>query len=416
MLLKLIPAGLLAAVAWANVINDVRQAAAQNNFALGDSILQKYRASQGVTPEMIVAMSWMGRGAFEAKKWDKADSYAKETERLSLEELKKRPLDAEPYLPLALGAAIEVEAQVLSQRGDRGAAIAYLRTELAKYHTTSIRTRIQKNINLLSLEGKPAPVLDEREFLGANPTPLASLKGKPVMLFFWAHWCGDCKQESPILAEIRKEYAAKGLVVVAPTQRYGYVARGEEAALCGKDQVHRRGPAQILSGPAECPGANQRRELQELRREYDADRGVDRPARHRPALSSRRDDAGRASGGAKPVRLGLFYGRRDYPDRGRRLQIDQQEAIHRYRPADDPGGCEQFGEVEHHAAVADAEADFGTNRPILVRYGSAVRTSNSTRMISFRTTKTGASLGNFHQPVRVPDAISAVELLVDRGV
>lgn len=254
MLSKLIPAGLLAACAWANVINDVRDAADQNNFALGDSIIQKYRSQQGVTPEMIVALSWMGRGALSAKQLDKADSYAKETERLSLDELKKRPLDKEPYLPLALGAAIEVESQVLNQRGDRGAAVAYLRRELAKYHATSIRTRIQKNINLLSLEGKAAPALDEREFLGTNPTPLASLKGKPVMLFFWAHWCGDCKQESAILSQIRKEYSAKGLVVVAPTQRYGYVARGEDAAPADEtryiDEVRHKFYPDLLNVPA----------------------------------------------------------------------------------------------------------------------------------------------------------------------
>src|SRR5580700_10571031 len=116
MLLKLIPAGLIAATAWANVINDVRDAAAHSNFALGDSIIQKYRSSEGVTPEMIVALSWMGRGALAAKQLDKAESYAKETHRLALEELTKRALDAESELPIALGAAIEVEAQVLNQR------------------------------------------------------------------------------------------------------------------------------------------------------------------------------------------------------------------------------------------------------------------------------------------------------------
>jgi thiol-disulfide isomerase/thioredoxin len=254
MLRKLIPVGLLAATAWANVINDVREAAAQNNFALGDSIIQKYRNSQGVTPEMIVALSWLGRGALAAKRFDKADSYAKETYRLAMEELKKRPLDADDELPIALGAAIEVEAQVLAAHGDRSGAVVYLKTELAKYQATSIRTRIQKNINLLSLEGKLAPALDEREFLGSTPKPLAVLKGKPVVLFFWAHWCGDCKQEAPILAEIEKEYAAKGLVVVAPTQRYGYVARGEEAAAADEtkyiDEVRHKYYSDLLNVPA----------------------------------------------------------------------------------------------------------------------------------------------------------------------
>src|SRR5580693_4549068 len=254
MLAKLIPAGLLAAVAWANVINDVREAVAHNNFALGDSIIQKYRSSEGVTPEMLEALSWLGRGALAAKQFDKADTYAKETYRLAVEELKKRPLDADDELRIALGAAIEVEAQVLAARGDRIGAVTYLRAERVKYAATSIRTRIQKNINLLSLEGKLAPALDEHEFLGATPRPLALLKGKPVVLFFWAHWCGDCKQEAPILAEIEKEYAAKGLIVVAPTQRYGYVARGEEAAPADEtkyiDEVRHKYYSDLLNVPA----------------------------------------------------------------------------------------------------------------------------------------------------------------------
>jgi hypothetical protein len=165
MLSKLIPAGLFAIAAWANVIIDVRQAIAKDNFALGDSAIQKYRAEHGVTPEMLEALSWMGRGALAAKQLDQADAYAKETQKLALEELKQRPLDAEGHLPIALGAAIEVQAQVMGRRGERSAAVAFLRTELAKYKDTSIVTRIQKNINLLSLEGKTAPALDEREFL-----------------------------------------------------------------------------------------------------------------------------------------------------------------------------------------------------------------------------------------------------------
>jgi thiol-disulfide isomerase/thioredoxin len=254
MLLKLIPAGLLAVVAWANVISDVREAVAHNNFTFGDSIIQKYRSSQGVTPEMLVALSWLGRGALAAKQFDKADSYAKETYQMATEELKKRPLDADGELPIALGAAIEVEAQVMAARGDRIGAVTYLRAERVKYAATSIRTRIQKNINLLSLEGKLAPALDEHEFLGATPRPLALLKGKPVVLFFWAHWCGDCKQEAPILAQIEKEYAAKGLVVVAPTQRYGYVARGEEAGPTDEtkyiDEVRHKYYSDLLNVPA----------------------------------------------------------------------------------------------------------------------------------------------------------------------
>jgi thiol-disulfide isomerase/thioredoxin len=217
-------------------------------------MLQKYRTEHGVTPEMLEALSWLGRGSLAAKQLDKAQAYAVETQRLAVEQLKNRPLDAETHLPLALGAAIEVQGQVLNERGDRSGAVAFLRKELTTYRATSIRARIQKNINLLSLEGKAAPVLDQREYLGAKPVPLTSLKGEPVLLFFWAHWCGDCKQEGPILAQIEKEYAGKRLVVVAPTQRYGYVARGEEAGPAEElkyiDDIRHKFYADLLNVPA----------------------------------------------------------------------------------------------------------------------------------------------------------------------
>jgi thiol-disulfide isomerase/thioredoxin len=97
------------------------------------------------------------------------------------------------------------------------------------YGNTSIAPRLQKNLNLLALTGQPAPALATTEYLGTRPTPLAQLKGSPVLLFFWAHWCGDCKYEGPIISRLSNEFAAKGLTVEAPTQLYGYAAQGEDA-------------------------------------------------------------------------------------------------------------------------------------------------------------------------------------------
>jgi thiol-disulfide isomerase/thioredoxin len=211
------------------VISDVRAALKSNDFAAAARILSGYRSASGITPEYLEAYSWMGRAALAAKQLDAADKYARETYQMAAAMLKTRALDREPRLPIALGAAIEVLGQIDVARGARTEAVAYLQGELRTYKGTSIEKRIQKNINLASLEGQPAPALDLSEFLGTRPPALTALKGKVVLMFFWAHWCSDCKQQGPILGDLQRKYQDDGLVVVAPTQRFGYVAGGKDA-------------------------------------------------------------------------------------------------------------------------------------------------------------------------------------------
>jgi thiol-disulfide isomerase/thioredoxin len=219
----------LSTFSFAGIADDVHQALARNDVSAAEVELQSYRARQGVTPDYVEALSWMARANLKAQQLDRAETYAKQTESLSRQLLAKRSLDAEPHLPTALGAALEVQAQVLAARGQSAEAVALLRRSVATYRNTSIRARLQKNLNLLGLPGQPAPALNISSYLGPKPVSLAQLNGSPVLLFFWAHWCVDCKAEGPVIAQLSSEFGPRGLMVLAPTQLYGYAAQGEDA-------------------------------------------------------------------------------------------------------------------------------------------------------------------------------------------
>jgi thiol-disulfide isomerase/thioredoxin len=220
---------LLTVAAFAGLVDDTRAAMAAGNFPLAERIVEQQRSSSGKTPEFAQAVSWLARGALALKNYERADSYASEARQLAVSALGPRRLDSDPVLQGAIGNAIDVHAQVLNARGDAAAAVAYLRSEFATYGKTAIAERIQKTVNVISLEGQPAPALGAREWIGAKPPTLASMKGRPVLLFFWAHWCPDCKAEAPVIAKIMQTYGSKGLALMAPTRYYGYTAANENA-------------------------------------------------------------------------------------------------------------------------------------------------------------------------------------------
>jgi cytochrome c biogenesis protein CcmG/thiol:disulfide interchange protein DsbE len=71
------------------------------------------------------------------------------------------------------------------------------------------------------LRGKPAPAFTLRRLDTGAPLTLADLKGKPVVLNFWASWCSPCKVEHPVVAWGARRFASEA-------QFYGVVFEDTE--------------------------------------------------------------------------------------------------------------------------------------------------------------------------------------------
>jgi thiol-disulfide isomerase/thioredoxin len=182
----------------------------------GEAAVEDYRLKNGIDAEYLDAVGWLARGAMMLGKPDEAAAW--------VAELRREIPDEKDGLLIPYGAAIEVQGKLLVLRKGRGSAIHYLEGELARAKDTALRSRISKNLDLLTLEGRPAPELGTADHAGPAPPTLAALRGRPALLFFWAPGCGDCKAQAPAVARLFEKYGPRGLAVVAPTRPYGTAA------------------------------------------------------------------------------------------------------------------------------------------------------------------------------------------------
>jgi len=80
---------------------------------------------------------------------------------------------------------------------------------------------LQSQMRHLDLLHNSAPDISAESWLNSKSLSIEKLKGKVVVIDFWATWCGPCRMIIPILTEAYRQYKDAGLVVIGYTKLYG---------------------------------------------------------------------------------------------------------------------------------------------------------------------------------------------------
>jgi cytochrome c biogenesis protein CcmG, thiol:disulfide interchange protein DsbE len=76
-----------------------------------------------------------------------------------------------------------------------------------------------KSVNLVAYRPGTLPPPFGGSTLDGQPLALTELRGKVVILNFWASWCLECRAEMPLLENLHRAYASRGLAIVGVNAR-----------------------------------------------------------------------------------------------------------------------------------------------------------------------------------------------------
>jgi thiol-disulfide isomerase/thioredoxin len=214
--MRLLPACLLPVVFILSALAPARaQDPAADLKALVAAIEAKLRAGQGAAEEL-----------------------APELARFDALRAKYRGQKTDDVARIALMQAM-LFAQVL---GDTDKATQLLRTLVADFPGTATALNAERGLKAIEAQaraeaaktgviGQPAPELRFNWSSQPGLTTLSALKGKVVVLDFWATWCGPCLSSFPQVRELTAHYAGAEVIVLGVTSIQGRVANLEPSVI-----------------------------------------------------------------------------------------------------------------------------------------------------------------------------------------
>ncbi len=117
--------------------------------------------------------------------------------------------------------------------GDLTGALELMRQELGAARDPLESDWLRGELGQLEQIGKPALPWSIDLWLNGPPPSPANLRGRVVLVNFWAPWCQPCRDSMPSVSRMARDLAGRGLVVVGLTRLYGNYAddRGSRGAV-----------------------------------------------------------------------------------------------------------------------------------------------------------------------------------------
>ena len=219
----------------------VIQAAKKGLLPEAESRMAEYAKNQPqVAEDRYNLESWMVTAYFKSRDYERAQPHAREMfNAAKLLAKKKGHFERDKMLSEAVTLLSDADLK-LNKRDEAVAAAQELR-QLAltlpsgNLYKLALRRllAIAPDIDLFkSFIDAPAsaPVLQDivaQEWIDQAPVKLADLRGRVVLLDFWATWCGPCRATFPRLEKWHESYKDKGLVILGVTNFFGH-AEGKQ--------------------------------------------------------------------------------------------------------------------------------------------------------------------------------------------